>query len=294
MLTLLKNDIPPHLLKFFKPREVFKPKDDLGIPFRVAFALQADGWYLRSDIIWSKPNCMPESVTDRPTRSHEYLFLLTKSERYYMDMDAIREPAEYTDWRSRFPNASTRKVGPKGYDVSRNDEESINGSAYTAGAGRNRRTVWTIPTQPTPDAHFATFPEKLVEPCVLAGSSGYGACSECGAPWERVLERTDEPDASAKGSYFDRGKTGVNGNGRVQAGERFVTRVSGWQPTCPHVDAPVRSCVILDPFFGSGTTGRVALRHGRACIGVELNPAYIDIAERKTNGIQTSMIGELV
>jgi DNA modification methylase len=139
-----------------------KPKDLVGIPWRVAFALQADGWYLRSDIIWSKPNPMPESVTDRPTKAHEYLFLLSKSPRYYFDADAVREaPAEYE-----------RKGGTATYTA---DGFTTNGVGSKSlhqmnGSGRNLRSVWTIATEPYPGAHFATFPRKLVEPCVKAGS----------------------------------------------------------------------------------------------------------------------------
>jgi DNA modification methylase len=118
----------------FKANHGLKPKDLCGIPWRVAFALQADGWYLRSDIIWTKPNPMPESVTDRPTRSHEYIFLLAKNQRYYYDAEAISEP--FADARE----------------------------------GRNRRDVWTVNSEPTPEAHFATFPQRLIEPCILAGS----------------------------------------------------------------------------------------------------------------------------
>ena len=145
--------------------EGLKPKDLVGIPWRVAFALQADGWYLRSDIIWSKPNPMPESVTDRPTKAHEYIFLLTKSPKYYYDADAIRE--KWADDRHGMDGSvqpSERNRGgrtdgftkPNGIDPSRN-------------GGRNKRTVWEIATQPYPEAHFATFPEDLVEPCILAG-----------------------------------------------------------------------------------------------------------------------------
>ncbi len=122
--------------------EGLKPKDLLGLPWRVAFALQEDGWYLRADIVWYKPNCQPESVRDRPTRSHEYVFLLSKSDRYYYNHQAIREPC--------------------------------NGNGDGGGSGdlrtRNRRSVWAINTEPYPEAHFATFPAKLVEPCLLAGS----------------------------------------------------------------------------------------------------------------------------
>lgn len=140
-----------------------KPKDLVGIPWRVAFALQADGWYLRSDIIWAKPNPMPESVTDRPTKSHEYLFLLAKSQRYYFDADAVREAAEHREWRDDRSNAITAYPGsPNRY--------SDGPSGYpTNPAGRNIRSVWTIATQPYPGAHFATFPPKLVEPCIKAG-----------------------------------------------------------------------------------------------------------------------------
>ncbi|KKK59282.1 hypothetical protein LCGC14_3035940, partial [marine sediment metagenome] len=154
-----------------------KPKDMVGIPWAVAFALRQDGWYLRSDIIWSKPNPMPESVTDRPTKAHEYLFLLTKAERYYYDQIAIAEKTN---------DLSTKPRNFRKGDAStlRND----NGAPYTPRGTRNRRSVWTIATQPYKDAHFATFPEALVEPCILAGTSEHGNCPKCGTPWERVVE----------------------------------------------------------------------------------------------------------
>jgi DNA modification methylase len=145
-----------------------KPKDLVGIPWRVAFALQADGWYLRSDIIWSKPNPMPESVTDRPTKAHEYLFLLSKSARYYYDADAVRETySEKTEWR--YPQA----------DKAARSGVTTNGTAGSTlrvqGAnGRNLRSVWTVATQPYPGAHFATFPPKLSEPCIKAGCPELG------------------------------------------------------------------------------------------------------------------------
>jgi site-specific DNA-cytosine methylase len=164
-----------------------KPKDLVGIPWRVAFALQADGWYLRSDIIWSKPNPMPESVTDRPTKAHEYVFLLTKSARYYYDADAVREPHESLDHHLRYPNsryAETGKWGDNG------KSGGVEGGMNPA--GRNLRSVWTIATAPYPGAHFATFPPKLVEPCVKAGTSERGVCGECGAPWVREVELTPE------------------------------------------------------------------------------------------------------
>jgi len=141
-----------------------KPKDLVGIPWRVAFALQADGWWLRSDIIWAKPNPMPESVTDRPTKAHEYVFLLTKSERYFYDAASIREPDAGTD----HPRSVLHRPEPTGGLMS--PHAGIRKADGRNGDGRNRRSVWTIATQPYPEAHFATFPEDLVKPCILAGS----------------------------------------------------------------------------------------------------------------------------
>ncbi len=142
----------------------FKPKNLVGIPWRVAFALQADGWYLRSDIIWHKPNPMPESVTDRPTKAHEYIFLLAKSERYYYDADAIAERAKYPS-DNRAERTDTRKeIDPMCQD---NGSRARTGSP--TGETRNKRTVWTIPSESYRGAHFATFPTELIKPCVLAG-----------------------------------------------------------------------------------------------------------------------------
>jgi len=142
-----------------------KPKDLIGIPWRVAFALQADGWYLRQDIIWSKPNPMPESVTDRCTKAHEYLFLLSKSPRYFYDADAIKEPAIH-EGRVVKASGATAKNGRKG-------EFGATAAGFTTHdtlvTDRNRRSVWTVATQPFKEAHFATFPPALIEPCILAG-----------------------------------------------------------------------------------------------------------------------------
>jgi DNA modification methylase len=135
-----------------------KPKDLVGIPWRVAFALQADGWYLRSDIIWHKPNPMPESVTDRPTKAHEYVFLLSKAERYYYDADAVREP-----------HAEPRAVGRLTRAQASLGDSRARERRFPNPSGRNRRSVWTVATRPYKGAHFATFPPKLIEPCILAG-----------------------------------------------------------------------------------------------------------------------------
>ncbi len=152
-----------------------KPKDLIGIPWRVAFALQADGWYLRSDVIWSKPNPMPESVTDRPTKAHEYIFLLTKSQKYFYDAGAVLEPAAY-DGRK-----DTRMKGSEKYSVPMKPGGGVNTFATegherwpqrleNGARGRNRRTVWNVPTYSYKGAHFATWPPALVEPMIKAGS----------------------------------------------------------------------------------------------------------------------------
>jgi DNA modification methylase len=158
------------------PLEGLKPKDLVGIPWRVAFALQADGWYLRSDIIWAKPNPMPESVTDRPTKAHEYVFLLSKSPRYFYDTDAVREAGVSTD--------GGPMVVPDGWAIGKGSHDTLTHSRRVRdvtvvsgrmpATGRNLRTIWTIATAPYPGAHFATFPPKLVEPCIKAGCPPHG------------------------------------------------------------------------------------------------------------------------
>lgn len=207
---------------------VLKPKDMIGIPWRVAFALQQDGWFLRSDVIWSKPNVMPESVKDRPTKAHEYFFLMSKSKQYYYDADAIREPHKPESYQRQqraigFSHKfSTGAPGQTTHSFLR-PRPNIRGKrtaleALDAGQGlnrkgRNKRTVWTIPAKPFRGAHFATFPVELVEPCVLA--------------------------------------------------------------SCP------KGGIVLDPFFGSGSLGIAAVKHGRFFIGIELNPQYADMAKSR-------------
>jgi DNA modification methylase len=166
-----------------------KKKDLIGVAWLLALECQKDGWYLRNDIIWNKPNCQPESVKDRLTVSHEYLFMFSKSERYYFDQDAIKENT-------------------------------------TNGNGRkNKRTVWSINTEPCPEAHFAVFPRALIRPCILAGS------------------RKDD--------------------------------------------------IVLDPFYGAGTVGIVTKELGRKCVGIELNDEYLDIAEKRAESVQTTLIPEV-
>ena len=246
-----------------------KAKDLCGIPWRVALALQADGWWLRSDIIWSKPNPMPSSVTDRPSTSHEYVFLLAKSQKYFYDAEAVKEAAVTK------PHAP----GNKKIDPGRRDRDRA--EAVWAPSGlRNQRSVWTINTQSYRGAHFATWPEKLVEPMVKAGSSEHGVCPECGNPWERVVEREslkrnelDKDHPNYRPGFYVKGKAGdpqMPGPGQAIVN----TTTTGWRPTCNHDLDPVPA-VVLDPFCGSGTTGIVARRLGRDFVGLDLSYDYL-------------------
>lgn len=145
--------------------EILKPKDLVGIPWRVAFALQADGWYLRQDIIWHKPNPMPESVRDRCTKAHEYIFLLSKSPKYYFDSQSIKEPAVSAGQR----RGGGKKYSRNAFVANRTDAQRLDRYGTTP-SSRNRRSVWTVSNKPFKGAHFATFPPDLIEPCILAGA----------------------------------------------------------------------------------------------------------------------------
>lgn len=285
--------------------DVFVGKQLQGMPWMVAFALRADGWYLRSDIIWHKPSCMPSSVKDRPTTSHEYLFLLTKSARYFYDDIAIREPSsEGTHERRRKypsgvkpvsgwatgdtphtakehakPKSGNRKLGAVGSGIKNND--SFDDAMAVMPAYRNKRSVWTIPTQPYAKAHFATFPEALVLPCILAGTSEEGCCSGCGAPYVRVTDREQlkRERPNDRTNRHEQGE-GVNSCGNTVAGVAVRTR--GWEQSCEchergwtHGIVP---CTVLDPFLGSGTTAKVAQQYGRSFVGCELSSEYLELA----------------
>lgn len=254
-----------------------KAKDLVGIPWRLAFALQADGWWLRSDIIWAKPNPMPESVTDRPTKSHEYLFLLTKQGRYFYDAEAVREPATYGFSPTVRGDFAASIGGQHG------SHRVVPGNGE---GGRNLRSVWTIATQPYPEAHFATFPEELARRCIAAGTSERGCCPECGASWARVVESdplageaviqdTVRPAARERGVSPT---SALRTNGRTWR-ERHA---AGWQPTCAHHGEPL-PCTVLDPFAGSGTTLAVARRMGRRGVGIELQPSYLPLIQRRVS-----------
>lgn len=285
------------------------PKNLVGLPWRVAFALQADGWVLRSDIIWHKLNPMAESVQDRPTRAHEYVFLFSKRARYYYDAAAIREPASPASIaRVSQRTLAQQQGGRKDYGGNRSMRRALERfadkqrghSRRHAGFnarwdvlskeeqqafGANKRDVWALGTRGFSGAHFATFPPSLIEPCILAGSS-HRACEVCGAPWRRVVAGTfvaqrdvRDPAKLAKGGR--KGMDVSNGWGATPRGVKSIDTL-GWEPSCrcPDATGSARS-VVLDPFMGSGTTGVVCRRHGRHYLGVELNPAYIEMAEKR-------------
>lgn len=197
-----------------------KEKDLIGIPWRVAFALQADGWYLRQDIIWHKPNPMPESVRDRCTKAHEYIFMFSKRPKYHFDSEAVKEPLAPSSIPRLQQNVAAQ-IGTTRANGGAKSNGNFKAAGDLASGLRNKRSVWTITTKPFKEAHFATYPPDLIQPCILAG------CPEGG--------------------------------------------------------------VVLDPFFGAGTTGLVSEKLGREWIGCELNPEYAAIAERRIGGVGKSV-----
>lgn len=264
-------------------------KSLIGIPWRLAFALQEDGWLLRSDVIWAKANPLPESVTDRPSRAHEYLFLFVKQPHYYYDADAIREPLAprtATTYGSRHHSQGNDALGKVKSDnwgrtvAVRRPKLSEDGDI----AGANKRSVWWIGSEPFAGFHYAVMPTRLVEPCVLAGSSPF-ACGSCNAPWQRVTKRDPmktRPGPKA-GSYGSRTTDGISGTLLTPARSTTI----GWQPTCMCPDTTgIGQSVILDPFCGVGTVALMAARHGRAYLGIDLNADYLTLARQRLSTLQ--------
>ncbi len=252
------------------PPPGLKPKDLCGIPWRVAFALQADGWYLRQDIIWSKPNPMPESVTDRCTKAHEYIFLMTKKPRYYYDAVAIREEAQYGRCATF---RSAKYENNNAHDNSAVDVEGYGANTPSYAGGRNKRSVWTVPTAPYSEAHFATFPPNLILPCILAGCPER-VCKKCGEPRRRIVESERKPTRNVVASKTHGRDSAEFGNKDPQ---RHITETTttGW--TDCGCNAGFDGGIVMDPFMGSGTVGLVAYQNNRHYIGIELNPEYCEL-----------------
>lgn len=293
---------PPKVEK--PPPGKLKPKNLYGVPWRVALALQADGWFLRSDCPWFKRNQKPESAKDRPNKGHEYIFILTKSPNCYFDMDAVRiaytkplnrwggvdlEAKGFSEWgentgeglyrdRDIRPNKDGRHL--RTYDFAIESMKAIlNDEDVFFDDGELPQALFCV-TQNYKGAHFATYPERLVELCLKASTSEAGACPKCKAPWERIVERTFEGEYNMKAALKQR-KTmeGVIDGGldHVTLGKtENITRVEkGWQPTCKCGIDDTVPCIVLDPFVGSGTTTKVARDLGLLSVGFDLSFEYL-------------------
>jgi DNA modification methylase len=231
-----------------------KQGDLLGVPWKVAFALRDDGWYLRSDIIWHKSNPQPESQRTRPSKSHEHLFLFAKSEKYFYDAEAIAVPQKEISVRRAFSKNNVKerkdhqddnyaisgKSQDKTYEKMRKMIEDLGPDEVPT---CNKRDVWELATANNKIKHFAMYPEELVEPCILAGTSLKGCCPKCKTQWIRTKK--------------DKKK---------------------WRPDCTCGESDTQACLVLDPFNGSGTTGRVCLKHDRKYVGVDISDEYLKYA----------------
>ena len=266
----------------------YKPKDLLGIPWLVAQALRSDGWYLRRDIIWAKPNPMPESVDDRPTSSHEYIFMLAKSRDYFYDAHAVKEPISEA-------MAAAIARGPRADRQYQHDEHNRNGkrsgnrafadpdSLARIALGRNRRSVWFIPTVSYPGAHYATFPPKLVEPMIMASTSEHGACAECGTQSAREVKitRMDHHETTADGKTLD---GPYAAQAAIRSGAYVDTETTGWSLPCAHT-AGLVPATVLDPFAGSGTVGMVANRLSRRAVLIDINAEYLKLQMERNQAV---------
>jgi DNA modification methylase len=275
--------------------EGIKPKDLLLMPYRLALALQADGWWVRSQIVWAKKSAMPESVTDRPTSAWEPIFLLSKSARYFYDAEAVREPqSEGNHGLKAARERGYRDPGERRKQLEPGHGVKANGSFHAATrevllpAGRNMRNVWSLSSEPFADAHFATFPTEIPRRAILAGTSERGACPACGVPWRRTVERAGYDGAGrANGNVYTGQAYGSPQSAPRGPKSNFgepTARTTGWQPGCTCAAGDPRPCVVLDCFAGAGTTGLVADRLGRDSVLIELSPTYAEMIRKRISG----------
>lgn len=248
-----------------------KAKDLCMVSNRLAIALQEAGWWVRSEIVWHKPNPMPESIKDRPATSHEKVWLLSKSSRYFYDAEAVKETDGGKPSGNGYKRPHRLSYGDRGQE-----------EQWEPGEGRNLRNVWTIATAPFPEAHFATFPPALAERCIKAGTSEKGVCGDCGAPWVReVGPASGGSIGAAWHDHQNDDHLGQRANAAAKGGNGYQpAKTTGWRPSCS-CDAKRVPATVLDPFFGSGTSGLVADRLQRDCIGIDLNTEYCEMGVKR-------------
>ena len=261
----------------------YKPKDMLGVPWQLAFALRADGWFLRDAVIWHKPSPMPSSQRDRCTNAYEFVFQLTKRGRYFFDMEAVKTKASRQWW-----------LEPLERPADRGETKAQPAIANNAPSNSNPRNVWRIASEGYSEAHFATFPSALPAKCIKASTSEYGCCAACGAPWKRIVSKERVPTRPGTNTKTDSktwdvssiptpdgwDKANVIGN-RDPKRHTTETRTTGWEPTCDCECEERQPAVVLDPFSGAATTGIACRQLGRHYIGLELNPEYLELSARR-------------
>ena len=255
-----------------------KEKDLLMIPNRVAIALQDAGWYIRSEIIWHKPNPMPESVKDRPTNCHEKIWLITKSKKYYYDADAIKEPVKEISKKRVQYGLKHKHPNNIGVAIPPVNTEKMGERFCNSDGKRNKRNVWTITTKPCKEAHFATFPKDLIEPCIKAGCPEK-VCVKCGKPQVKEFYRKEKYNPGYGNQHTPKGTHKKIGGVYQKWLEENPPQIT-IKPSCD-CNADFVPGVVLDPFGGSGTTGIVAALNNRKSILIELNKDYIDIANKR-------------
>lgn len=281
-------------------RNGLKEKDLIGIPWMLAFALRADGWYLRSEIIWHKRSPMPESVKDRPTKAHEQVFLLTKSPRYFYDWFAVLERSIHGGATVTLGNKSFSRGQANGAGV----KPSGNGKAshYEVATQRNLRSVWSLSGESFRGSHYAVMPSNLARKMIMAGTSEKGCCPVCGASWKRIVTKeriATRPGTNSKvNRASDHEDSPYNGHSGAVVGNRDPLRhatsyvCAGWTPTCQCGIEETAPCIVFDPFSGVGTTCLAAEQLGRNGIGIELGPQYCRMAQRRLNRPHAPIVRE--